>query len=167
MEQIIFFCVEQQNILLFASGSSAPHYTTRNLPSTKKCARDKLWKKLDLTSSFSGNYLLQPSSSLEIIAWEDKNNEGASIPQEINMSICIHREKISIAWCLWEHGNRNFMLLKNISNDAQLCQSNSHLAQYSDSENDKSRCYLERSCESGHFLQLFPLILPEDLELLY
>lgn len=59
------------------------------------------------------------------------------------------------------------MLLKNISNDAQLCQSNNHLTQYSDSENDKSRCYLERSCESGHFSQIFPLILPEDLELLY
>lgn len=122
VEKIIFFCVEQQNILLSPSGSSAPHYTTRNLPSTnEKCTRDKLWKKLDLTSPCLGNYLLQPSTSLEIIAWEDKHYKGASIPQEINMSICIPREKISIAWCLWEHGNRNFVLLKNISNDAQLC----------------------------------------------
>lgn len=157
VEKIFFFYVEKKNILLSPSGSSAPHHTKRNLLSTKeKCARDKLWKKLDLTSSCLGNYLLQPSTSLEIIAWEDKHYESASIPQEINTSICIHREKTSITWYLWEHGNRNFALLKNISNDAQLCQCNNDLAQNSDSENDKSRCHLERSCEYGHFLQPFP-----------
>lgn len=94
VEKIIFFYVEQQNILLFPSGSPAPHYTTKNLPSTnEKCARDKRWKELDLTSSCLGNYILQPSTSLEIIAWENKHDDGPSIPQEINMSICIHREK--------------------------------------------------------------------------
>lgn len=160
VEKINFSYVEKQNILLSPLGSSAPYSTTRNLLSAnEKCARDKLWKKLALTSSCSGNHFSQSSTSPEITAWEDKHYESASIPQEINMSICIHKGKISIAWCLWEHGNRNFVLPKNVCNDAQLCKSNCHPAQYSDSKNDKSRCYLKRSCKSAHVLQLFPLFL--------
>lgn len=91
-----------------------------------------------------GNNLLQPSSSLEIIMWEDKHYEGAPIPKEWNKTHpCIYREKsfdfsmpfffffplievIYIALCLWEHGNKNFTSLRNASNDAQLCKSNSH-----------------------------------------